>query len=357
MKTDTLQKIINNIRIEYEEELEFDQKEIEKAFTASDSSFSNITIKVLSVAGGILAAIFLTGFLFIAGISDSSVSMMITGIIFVTGSIIVNKLVDNLTLDTASITLYIVGVVIFSIGFMETSDSHNWLCFILIGIAMATLFFSESFMLVFLGTLLFHFAIIYYFENRNAVNLMQFPILLCGFTLVWLTLSEARIITFSRKANIIFKPLQAGFFVAFIAELLFITESSFLFPTRYSYLILSLGMGSATIILLYNVMQSLQSVNIRSRLFVYITALALVIPTIYAPYISGALLLIVLSFHYGFTSQFIISIGLLIYGTSRFYYNMQISLLNKSIILFATGLVIIGTWYYFTQQIKKDEKI
>ena len=179
MKIEALQKIINNIHRENGEGFEVDQKEIEKAFSVEESAFSNITIKVLSVAGGILAAVLLTGFLFIAGISNSSAGMIITGVALTAVSIIAAKNLTNLTLDTMSITLYVVGVVMISAGFENIDGSHEYLPFILIAIAITTLFFSEGFMLVFAGTLLFHGALVYYFADRNLNLLIQLPILLC----------------------------------------------------------------------------------------------------------------------------------------------------------------------------------
>jgi uncharacterized membrane protein len=356
MKTDTLQNTLEIIRADQGESFEADTAEIQKAFQLEDSAFSNLTIKVLSVLGGVLAGAFLTGSLFIAGIGNIPSAMIITGLIFTSCSIFASKYISNLTLDTLSITLYFVGVLMIGVGFEDVFRSNELLPFILIAVAIATLFFSENFMLVFFGTLLFHGALIYYFEDRRSQLLLQLPIILCCFTLLWLTFVEARIITYSKKANTIYKPLQAGFFVAFAAELLFIGEYGASYFTKYAYLFLSVAIGIAILLLLYRVMQSIQYISVRSRLIVYVLALAVIIPTIYAPYIGGALLLMVLTFHYGFKSQMVISILLLIYGTSRFYYNMNISLLNKSFILFSTGLIITLVWYYFTRQNNSNEK-
>jgi uncharacterized membrane protein len=356
MKINTIQNTLDSIRNEQGEGFEADAESIQKAFQQEDSAFSNLTIKVLSVLGGVLAGGFLTGFLFITGIGNSPSMMIIIGMIFTAGSIVASKHINNLTLDTLSITLYFVGVMMIWVGFEDIFRSNELLPFILIAVAIATLFFSENFMLVFFGTLLFHGALIYYFEERRSQLLLQLPMILCCFTLLWLTFAEARIITYSKKANIIYKPLQAGFFVAFAAELLFIGEYRVSYFTKYSYLFLSVAIGFALLLLLYRVMQSIQYISVRSRLIVYVLALAVIIPTVYAPYISGALLLIVLTFHYGFKSQVFISILLLIYGTSRFYYNMEISLLYKSVMLFSTGLIITLVWYYFTRQIDNNEE-
>jgi uncharacterized membrane protein len=356
MKINTLQETLEMIRADQGEGFEADAAEIQKAFQQEDAAFSNLTIKVLSVLGGVLGAGFLTGFLFLTGISNSSAGMLTVGIIFTAGSIIASKFIDNLTLDTLSITLYLVGVLMIWAGFEDIFRSNELLPFILIAVAITTLFFSENFMLVFFGTLLFHGALVYYFEDRRSQLLLQLPIILCCFTLLWLTYAEARIITYSKKANTIFKPLQAGFFVAFVAELIFVGEYRGNDFSKYSYLFLSVAIGIAMLLLLYRVMQSVQFISVRTRLIVYLLALAVIIPTAYAPYISGALFLIVLTFHYGFKSQMIISILLLIYGTSRFYYNMNISLLYKSVILFSTGLIITLIWYYFTRQISSNEK-
>jgi uncharacterized membrane protein len=356
MKIKALQDTLETIRADQGEGFEVDIEQIQRAFQQEDAAFSNLTIKVLSILGGILAGGFLTGFLFLTGINNSSAGMITIGIIFTAGSIGASKFIDNLTLDTLSITLYLVGVLMIWAGFEDIFRSNEMLPFILIAVAIATLFFSENFMLVFVGTLLFHGALIYYFEDRRSPLLLQLPIILCCVSLLWLTYAEARIITYNKKANAVYKPLQAGFFVAFAAELIFIGEYRESYFTKYSHLLLSVAIGITMLLLLYRVMQSVEYISVRSRLIIYVLALAVIIPTAYAPYIGGALLLIILTFHYGFKSQMIISILLLIYGTSRFYYNMNISLLYKSVILFSTGLVITSVWYYFTRQINSNEK-
>lgn len=46
----------------------------------------------------------------------------------------------------------------------------------------------------------------------------------------------------------------------------------------------------------------------------------------------------------------------LIYAVSKYYYDLNLSLLVKSITLFFTGIIFMIAWYYFTQKRTKHEK-
>ena len=90
---------------------------------------------------------------------------------------------------------------------------------------------------------------------------------------------------------------------------------------------------------------------------IYILCIVICLPTVFAPYLSGSLLLILICFHYGYKAECAASLLLFIYAVPKYYYDLNLSLLTKSITLFFIGIACITAWYFFTQKRTRHEKV
>jgi hypothetical protein len=88
--------------------LQFDEEAIVSAYQ-KDNGNQSLSIKILSVFGGILASLAFLGFLFIAGLYNSNVGLLVFGGIFIAGSIWINKEYDKIIIDTLSVSTFIIG--------------------------------------------------------------------------------------------------------------------------------------------------------------------------------------------------------------------------------------------------------
>ena len=61
--------------------------------------------------------------------------------------------------------------------------------------------------------------------------------------------------------------------------------------------------------------------------------------------------------HYGYKAECAASLLLFIYAVSKYYYDLNLSLLTKSITLFFIGIACIAAWYFFTQKRTRHEKV
>ena len=89
---------------------------------------------------------------------------------------------------------------------------------------------------------------------------------------------------------------------------------------------------------------------------IYLLCILICLPSLHAPYLSGSILLILICFHYGYKAECAAALLLFIYAVSKYYYDLNLSLLVKSITLFFTGIIFMIAWYYFTQKRTKHEK-
>src|SRR5690606_13137026 len=95
----------------------------------------------------------------------------------------------------------------------------------------------------------------------------------------------------------------------------------------------------------------------RKKVLTLVLCLFTLLPTLYAPSISGALLIVLLSFLVNYRTGFAIGIIALIYFVVQYYYDLNLSLLTKSIILFSSGTVFLVFYFFFTKMTKDNEKI
>ena len=95
----------------------------------------NLTIRVVSIIGGILTAFFFLGFLALTRVLRSETSYLLVGSLLIIATLAVSRLVVRSFLDAMNITLYIAGCVLVAFGF----GNHINIFFItLIGISILT---------------------------------------------------------------------------------------------------------------------------------------------------------------------------------------------------------------------------
>ena len=104
-------------------------------------------------------------------------------------------------------------------------------------------------------------------------------------------------------------------------------------------------------------MQVMKVDNPVNQIGIYVLCIIICLPTVFAPYLSGSLLLILICFHYGYRAECAAALLLFIYAVSKYYYDLNLSLLTKSMTLFFIGIACITAWYFFTQKRTRHEKV
>ena len=302
----------------------------------------NLTIQVVSIIGGILTAIFFLGFLALARIIQSEISSLIIGTLLIITTLIISRIVIRPFLDAMNITLYIAGCVLA--GFGMSANIHT-LFFILIIISILTFFLSRGFILPFLSVILFNISLFgevaYVFSSFYPLQIAVIPIL--G-AFLFINAFEKLFEGIETKNYFSkYRPFHAGLFVSSIVSLGGLSISYLVSETN-SWLvsgILSVYIWVGLLIMIQQIIQVMKGNN----------------PTVFAPYLSGSLLLILICFHYGYKAECAASLLLFIYAVSKYYYDLNLSLLTKSITLFFIGIACITAWYFFTQKRTRHEKI
>lgn len=316
----------------------------------SNNTSTGLAVKILSVIGGLIATICLIAFLALADIGRSNTILSVTALVFIVGAIVANRVINSLFLDTSVIALYVTGC----IALWYAMGNSGWSMYQAIGvemlIAVLTLLLSKGSFFPFLAVLLFNASLCWLAipEGKDfSPNLFLVLLIVMGAIFVLLNLYEARIITAHPVAKQLFRPLHAGYFVTFTCGLIALSAISDWFD--YSTGVLSAFVWVGIVLMLRQAMQAMRVKDEVTRILVYIACFLFLLPTLFAPALSGALLLLLICFCYGYKTEMGASLLLFIYAIVKYYYDLQLTLLTKSIILFLTGVLLLSVWYFFTK--------
>ena len=347
---DTVQQATN-------ETVAFDEQAILRAYKSQEDNQSSIAIKVLSVIGGFVGTLAIVGFLLLTGLQSSEIGLLTTGIIFIVISILINKKSDKLILDTFSITAYVVGIFLLIFGLGEMDFNENAIAILVLIIALGSLFLTQNYIMSFVSILVVSgsllMLLVFLQKTYTLIHLFN-TIIVIAMTYVFL--NEAKLIKMGHKLSKLYEPLRIGLVVSFILGLLFLrTRRLHELPINYLW-IYSVILFIAILYVISKVLQVMQITNLNYKIGIYVLSAVLLVLTAFSPSILGAILLILLSFYVNYKFSFILGIVALIYFVSQYYYDLHYTLLTKSIMLFASGILFIAL-YLFTTKYTKNEKI
>ena len=285
---------------------------------------NNLTIQVVSIIGGILTAIFFLGFLVVASIIRTETSSLIIGCLFIITTLTISRRLTVPFLDAMNITLYIAGCALIAYGLNKSTNA----LFIALAITgIFTFFLSKGFILPFLSVILFIISFLGELAYlSSSIQLLQIAVV----------------------------PVLAVFL--FVSCICLLAGLSVNYGIPAPYWLLSIFIWIGILLIIQRIMPVMEVTNPVSQIGICILCILICLPTMFAPYLSGSLLLILICFHYGYKAECAAALLLFIYAVSKYYYDLNLSLLVKSITLFFTGIIFMIAWYYFTQKRTKHEK-
>ncbi len=340
------------------EAFSYDEAALDTELEKHHAAYSNIVVKSLSVLGGLFATIAFIGFLFAVGGYKTQDSFLIFGIVFTLGSIIASRLVNHVFLDTTVISLYIAGYILIIFGLIEKDDAANTILLVTTMAALAGIFTSSGFMMVLLSVLAFNTSIAFFFvENMRDWTVLA--IILISAILLLVTTFESKILHASKALNRKFLALQSGYFLSFLICMIWLSIGNnygfALWVGRTLYL--HIGIALATVWTIYKILSQFQVKNRAQQITAYASALVVLACFLYAPYVGGTLWLLLLAYRYGFKVQVVFALLGLVYMIIKFYYDLNLTLLEKSGLLFFPGLLMIGLWIFVQKKWNTNEQV
>ena len=336
--------------VAYNEEAIFSEYE-------KQNNTQSLPIKILSIFGGLLACLAFLGFLFIAGLYNSQEGLLITGIVFIIGSIALNSTYDRIIIDTIGVSSYVIGFTLIwmSLESMRIEESTIQILFIFIGIT--TLVLVQNYILSFAAILITNLSFLALLLSDNNYDIIHLYTSILAIILSYVMLNEAKLITKSKKLSKLYDPIRIGFIFSFLIGLIFIGKKGML---KLSPEYIWISSVVFIIILVYMTISLLEILNVKTiqyKVVIYVFTILILASTILSPAISGSILVILLSFKVNYKTGLTIGIIAFIYFVGQYYYDLNFTLLTKSIMMFSTGVLFLSFYLFAHKNLTENEKV
>lgn len=357
MKNDeSIKALISNAKSSIGESFTVDEEKALKEYHADESARSSMAIKVLSILGGFLAAQAFMGFLFSAGLYNSSIGLILAGCFFIGGSIWLSKKSTALIFDTFCISAYLSGYFTLGLGLHEAHMNDQLIALLFILIALATLFIIGHFIFTLIAVLVISGSSLFLIADGSYKDMIHAYIIITSICMTLWLKEEAKIITSHAKWATMYNAIRTGLVISLLAGLGFICKRG-LFEITPNYIwISSLGLIPLLMLVINKMRQTLGWLTDTDKILSFAIGLILLLPLLFSPAIIGALLILIASYYVNYKTGFFLGIISLIYFTGQFYYDLDYSLLVKSGLLFSTGVLFMILFLLTHKKLVPDEK-
>ncbi len=349
--------LLDSIRLSEGIKFECNEKAILNEYQNQKENKSSLAIKVLSIFGGFLATLAFLGFLAITGLYDSKFGLLIFGIGFIISAIWLNKEYDKLIIDTFSISIYVTGFALFAFALSQMKVDENTIAMLIGVIALCSLFITQNYILSFISVLVISGSFLTLIISNDLYGLIHLYITVCTLLLTYLFLNEAKIISLNRKLSKLYNPIRIGLVISLLFGLITIGKRHLIPISENHIWFSSIVMIFVIIYLVYTISKINEIESLKSNLLIYSLSGLILISTIFSPAISGAIIIVLLSFLVNYKTGLVIGIISFIYFISQYYYDLNFTLLTKSIILFSSGIVFLLFYLFTTKKLNTNEKI
>ncbi|GAB3193882.1 hypothetical protein ABID22_000412 [Pontibacter aydingkolensis] len=347
-----LDTLLHEIAQEQGDNFIYDQASIAREGEQGAFTVSGLAIKVLTILGGLLGASTFLGFLAATGLYDSPVSMVVVGALLFIGAEWLIHTNKEAMADAVGVSLNIIGYLLLAIGVGQLTDSTSAVAGVLILVALLVMVFSESAIGVFLAVLVASGSFMTLILNHKVYNISHGLVILLAVILTYMSLNEAKLIAASPKLNKKYRPVRMGIIFSLVITLAMFVHQKFLETTITHFWIPGLFLIGCLLFLMYKIMRDAAITRTKTQAVFCTCCILLLAPIIFTPSVPGALLILLSSFYIGYKPGFWVGLLALVYFVILYYYDLNMTLLAKSGVLVASGLLFLGGFVLLSKLLK-----
>ena len=290
-----------------------------------------------------IAAVCFIAFLAITEIITSETGATIAGVIFGVAAVALKRLAPrSIFWGQLALALSLAGQALFIFGIGTQLDSVAATAFIIVILEIVLIAIYPDVLHRFLSTLIIcgaAVALCYDWEIQNAIHVL---ILLLAAATLFIWENEAYLTT-SRWAEL-YRPVGYGVTVALLALLsLSVTDDTEIERWWLS----AVGLLALLLVLEYLILTE-SGLNLRDPVVLWLAGgtLTLIWPAWQTPGILGAILVLLVGFRCGNRLLLGLAAIFLAFFVIIFYYNLELTLLAKSLMLMGSGAIILALRYF-----------
>jgi len=335
----------------------YDENAIKEEYAKQHRRRSNLVIKVLSVFGILFATFAFFRFLALLGIYESELGMLLLGSILITLSLLLNVKFDTLFIDTFGASIYVLGIVLVTFGLASFDLHEDLITLLVISIALCSLFIVQNYIVSFISVLVIASCFLVLIFSNDLFDLLHFYLAFYALALAYCSFNESQFLTSGTKMSKVYGPLRVGLIFSLLFGLVAVGINQLAPLSQNLNWISSLV---HILIILYLVGPITKTLGVDSKttkIWIYTLTGLTLLPTLFAPSISGALLIVLLSFRVHHKTGLGIGVVALIYFVIQYYYDLNLTLLVKSMLLFSSGVVFLLFYMFLTKKSRGNEKV
>lgn len=333
--------------------LTFDQSAIKEEYEELDETQPTLAIKILAFAGGLLASLAFVGLLLLE-ISDKKIGMSFFGVIFIASSVVLNKYSNTIFTDTLSISTFISGFLLLGFGLAGLLLDPNTIWLIVLIFALGSQIFTRDYILTFLCVFITSCSIIALILSNNLDYLLIAYASALSILSTYFISKEGRIIASFKSLSTLYNPVRIGLLFSFVSVLVFLGKKGLAQVSAKEVWIASVVFIAAIIYLGTLVLEIFGVKSSKQKLIACFCTGAILSPTLFAPAISGAVLILLLSFYVNHKTGIALGIITVVYFISQYYYDLTFTLLTKSVLLFASGILFLAIYLFIHNKLHKN---
>lgn len=341
----TMGEVLQNVPANYKPEA------MALALQQEDRNSYPVIIRILMVIGAWIGAVSLSSFVIFFLLKNNEAGMIGFGtVLIVTGLGLSYIRVWRVAFDAFGLALTVIGIAVLMAGLDYDLDRSNLHNLYIAGIELFIAIFTRSRVQRTVGVFgFFSFLALYFFFNLHSPEAIMTEFGICAALIVLLHLAESWFMQHARKLMAVYQPVLGGLVLSFAALSLFflIRHPEFDGPfdntehTFSGWWPAAIPAALALLILVYRILRNPGNLVPARIGVILLLALLCLAPMIKAPGIIAGLLLICCGFHTGQKITLGLGMLLLVFHCIMFYYLMETTLLTKSLLMMASGVLLV----------------
>ncbi len=324
------------------------------------SRFMNITLRVLTFLGGFLAVLFFAGFLALIHAHDTEGLLFFFAVLFIAGTLFFHHINANPLMDTALVSFYAAGFVMLAMGLDIVHTSDNGIAIIGATVACISFFVTRNNFINLCSVLIINAAVAFLIiDNRwhDVDNLepgqnLSFIAMISAWLLFLMLLHyaisfyEAYLLTKFNKLGYLYEPLRTSLVLSIVYIL---TKFRFKFERELiseNYLMISLLAITMVVLSQVRILIKWKTEQSIKKILIGLLPVILLIPAAYSPYAIVAFYVLMVSAYTRHYTGMVIGIVCFLYALGQYYYDLQFTLLWKSISMMIASFVFLLAYYF-----------
>lgn len=337
--------------------LQTDRDALLRGFHEDQENEGTLGMKILSIIGAFMATAFFLGFVFFLGVNSEPAFLTMGAAMLVGGYFFCRRDFLGIMGEAFGVALVVCGLPLLLVGCAGTISNESGMVLLALILAGAILFLMENSIISFLATVTMGGCLLFLMHDgfdRFGAHLYV------GFVAILLTVwvqYEAWLLKASNLLSRRYDGIRTGLILALLIGAGYLSDFRFFMdlerlPNWYA----SVALVPLLLWLAFGLLQRFGVAT--SERWLYLAGLlTLLLPTVFAPALSATLLCLLLAWKAGYRTGTVLAVLALIYFISRYYYDLNLSLLTKSIILSASGSLFLMAWALLRKKISPNETI